>query len=133
MLYTSTRDGSVRITGSQAIVNGISKDGGLYVPSSFPKYSLNDIEAFKDLSYVDLATKILADFLDFSKDEINGFCKAAYSRFETDDVCPVKKIDESTYILELFHGPTLAFKDVALTLLPHLLTAAAKKNDVKEK
>lgn len=55
------------------------------------KYSLNDIEAFKDLSYVDLATKILADFLDFSKDEINGFCKAAYSRFETDDVCPVKK------------------------------------------
>lgn len=133
MLYTSTRDNDVRITGSQAIVNGISKDGGLYIPSSFPKYSESDLEAFKDLSYVDLATKIMSDFLDFSKEEINGFCKAAYSRFETDAVCPVKKIDESTYILELFHGPTLAFKDVALTMLPHLLTASMKKNDVKEK
>lgn len=133
MLYTSTRDGGVRITGSQAIVNGISKDGGLYVPSSFPKYSLDDIATFRDLSYVDLATTILSDFLDFTKDEINGFCRSAYARFETDEVCPVRKIDDSTFVLELFHGPTLAFKDVALTLLPHLLTASMKKNDVKEK
>ena len=133
MLYTSTRDGSVRITGSQAIVNGISKDGGLYVPSSFPKYSLDDIATFRDLSYVDLAITILSDFLDFTKDEINGFCRSAYARFETDEVCPVRKIDDATFVLELFHGPTLAFKDVALTLLPHLLTASMKKNDVKEK
>lgn len=133
MFYTETRDGAVNITASQAIVNGISEDGGLYVPSSFPKLSPDDIDALRHLDYKELAAEIISKFLDFDRDELKKYCDAAYSRFDTDEVCPVVKTDEGTFILELFHGPTLAFKDVALTLLPHLLTASAKKVGLDKK
>lgn len=134
MQYTSTRNGAVNISANQAIVNGISSDGGLYVPSSFPKFSADDISALIEKTYPERAAEILSKYLDdFSYEELIDYTKNAYSRFDTDDVCPVYKADDGLFILELTHGPTLAFKDVALTLLPLLLTSAAEKTGEKKK
>lgn len=132
MFYTSTRS-AVKVTASEAIVNGISTDGGLYVPSSFPILSPEDIAAFKDLSYPERAASILQKFLDgFSYEELLEYSTAAYSRFDGDPA-PVAKIDDNTFILELWHGPTAAFKDLALTLLPYLIMASRKKTGEKNK
>ena len=130
MSFFSTRGGAC-VTASQAILYGLARDGGLYVPAMFPKISLEEISALGLLPYPQRAARILQFFLeDYTAAEIDKATQDAYggSRFSHPEVAPVKELDSRTYILELFHGPTLAFKDMALQLLPHLTTLAAKKN-----
>ncbi len=130
MSFFSTRGGSC-VTASQAILRGIAPDGGLYVPAMFPPVSAEEIAQMADMSYTRRATEILKLFLeDFSTAEIERAVEAAYSgdRFDDPAVAPLKKLDAGTWVLELFHGPTLAFKDMALQLLPHLLKMSAEKN-----
>lgn len=127
MNYISTRDRSRTFTAAEAIVKGISDDGGLIVPSSFP---LIDQKLFDELAaadYPERAAKVLSLYLDdFTEEELLDYARAAYSRFDGDP-CPVVKIEDGLYIAELWHGPTCAFKDMALTLLPYLLTASKRK------
>ena len=119
------------VTASQAILRGLAPDGGLYVPTIFPTVSSRQISQMTDMSYEQRAAVILERYLeDYSMKEITGAVQAAYSRERFDDpaVAPVRKLDASTWVMELFHGPTLAFKDMALQLLPHLTRLAAEKN-----
>lgn len=136
MFYTSTRDRSVRVTASQAIAQGISKEGGLFVPELIPAVSLGDIEDMVALSYIERAKKILRLYLsDFTDEELGACVEGAYSaeKFSSPKIAPVVNIGGNENILELWHGPTCAFKDMALQLLPYLMTVAAKKNaDGKE-
>ena len=126
MDFFSTR-GEGPVSGARAIVNGIAKDGGLYVPSSFPKITADDLSDMVELEYYERAAYVMSLYLDeFGYDELKEYAKAAYDKFDGDPA-PLVKVDEQTYLLELWHGPTLAFKDVALTMLPYLLTASKKK------
>lgn len=133
MKYTCTRNSKIEISASEAIVKGISDDGGLFVPSSFPILSLADIENLIPLDYPERAAKILSMYMDeFSFEELLGYAKRAYNRFDDDAVCPLIKVEDGLYMLELWHGPTCAFKDIALTVLPYLLTASKKKLGINE-
>ncbi|MGX7328759.1 threonine synthase [Enterococcus bulliens] len=127
-IYTSTRGGQQHVTASQAILQGLATDGGLFVPEHFPQVNL-DFEQLKEQSYQEIALLIMKAFYsDFSEAELKACIKAAYDdKFDTDVIAPVKKVG-TEYYLELFHGPTLAFKDMALSILPYLMTTAAKKN-----
>ena len=134
MKYISTRNNTIEIGACEAIVNGISSDGGLYVPSSFPILTLDEIKKLSKQKYPERAAYIMAKFLDeFTYEELLSYAEKAYSRFEEDDACPLIQIDNGMYILELWHGPTHAFKDMALTIMPYLMTAAREKMKVKEK
>ena len=133
MSFFSTRGGAA-VTASQAILYGLAPDGGLYVPAMFPPISMKKIGALADMDYRQRACTILKTYLeDFSIPEIEAALAAAYDEKKFDDpaIAPMQKIDEETWVLELFHGPTLAFKDMALQLLPHLTTLSAKKNGEK--
>ncbi len=129
MKYISTRDTSVKVTASQAIAQGISKDGGLFVPEVIPQLSGKDFDYLKSVDYIERAAFVLKEYLtDFTEEEIYRCVKGAYSDTFDDNVpAPIKKIKDGTNILELWHGPTCAFKDLALQLLPYLLTTSAKK------
>ena len=130
MHYVSTRDSSRRRTASQAIVEGLSRDGGLYLPESIPQLTLADIRALARLSYPERAAKIMKLYLEeFSEEELLGFAQKAYgpAKFDTPAAAPVVQLADNTYIQELWHGPTCAFKDMALQMLPYLLTASLKK------
>ena len=130
MVYISTRNNSLKINSAKAIVNGISEDGGLFVPEKLPNISSIDLNCLKNMNYIDRASFILSKFLtDFTNKEILGCVSRAYSKgkFSSDDIAEVVKLDNDKFILELWHGPTCAFKDMALQLLPHLLTTSMKK------
>ena len=128
MKYVSTRDRMRTYSGAEAIVKGISDDGGLIVPSSFPVLDDAKMDALLTMDYPERAASVLAEYLDeFSYDELLGYTRKAYSRFDGDDPCPLVKVDDGLYMLELWHGPTYAFKDMALTLLPYLMVASKKK------
>ncbi|HOA33699.1 MAG TPA: threonine synthase [Clostridiales bacterium] len=130
MKYTSTRDSSLQISSAEAIVKGISPDGGLFVPTEFPKVDGDFIASLTKMNYKERAKAVLSLFLtDFSEDEISGFVEKAYSegKFESHEVAPLKILPNGVSFLELWKGPTCAFKDMALQLLPHLLTGSAKK------
>ncbi len=130
MLYTSTRDNSVRITAAQAIARGISEEGGLFVPCEIPRFSLDKIISMADMSYIDRAKTVLREFLtDFSEEELDYCVKGAYKadKFSSPAIAPTVHIDGGKNILELWHGPTCAFKDMALQLLPYLMTVSAGK------
>lgn len=130
MEYISTR-GLGAVSGSRAILDGIAADGGLYVPVSFPVLTAEDFEVLSGQDYPERAAYILNKYLpEFSREELLVYAEKAYGRFDSDP-CPVVKIDDETYILELFHGPTLAFKDMALTLLPYLMTASKRVQNEK--
>ncbi len=132
MEYVSTRGGEKRSAGS-AILKGIASNGGLYVPTSFPQLSEEDLASMVEMEYYERATFVLSKYLtDYTEEEIKEYCQKAYSRFDGDPA-PVVAAGDGTYIMELWHGPTLAFKDMALTMLPHLMTAARKKEDSKTK
>lgn len=130
MNYTSTRDSSVSVKSAEAIVKGLSPDGGLFVPENIPLLSLETIKHIADMPYVDRAKELLGIFLtDFTADELKKCVCAAYTKekFETKNIAPVYKLSQGRYILELWHGPTCAFKDMALQILPHLLSTSVKK------
>ncbi len=132
MHFISTRGCNEKIKGSKAIVNGLCSDGGLYVPTEFP-YIKNKLNKFVSLSYNELCFEILKLFLDdFTEEELKSCIEKAYdNKFDTKIIAPIKKITNH-YFLELYHGPTCAFKDMALTLMPHLLEKSLKKNNIKE-
>ena len=130
MSFFSTRGGTC-VTASQAILNGLAPDGGLYVPAMFPPVSKEKLTSLAGMDYRERASAILRKYLeDFSIQEIDEALAAAYGagKFDAPEIAPLKRLDEETYVMELFHGPTLAFKDMALQLLPHLITLSAKKN-----
>ncbi|WP_294903390.1 threonine synthase [uncultured Eubacterium sp.] len=130
MLYTSTRDNSIRVTASQAIAQGISEEGGLFVPCELPKFSLDKITSMTSLSYIERAKTVLRDFLtDFTEEELYYCVNGAYAaeKFSSSKIAPVVNVHGNENILELWHGPTCAFKDMALQLLPYLMTVSAKK------
>ena len=130
MYYVSTRDAGRRLTASQAIVEGLSRDGGLYLPEEIPQLTMDEIKALAALSYPERAAKLMKRYLDeFTEEELLGFAKSAYgpAKFDTPAAAPVVRLTENTYIQELWHGPTCAFKDMALQMLPHLLTRSLQK------
>ncbi len=129
MKYHSTRGGGARLTAAEAIVRGLAPDGGLFVPDRIPKIDPAFIESLRPLSYIDRAEKVLSPWLtDFSRDELKSLLIAAYEgAFDDPAMAPVTRVSEGLYALELWHGPTLAFKDMALQLMPHLMTASRKK------
>ena len=135
MNYLSTRDNNLRMSAAQAIAKGLAPDGGLMTPQVMPRLAGNALERLKDMSYQQRAVYVLAGFLEgFSNSELTVYAKAAYGgeKFSHPDVAPVRRLDDNTHCLELWHGPTCAFKDMALQMLPHLLSASLKKNDEKK-
>lgn len=139
MNYNSTRDKNKVVSASQAIAQGISEEGGLFVPQELPKYSMDDLKAMLETGYRGRAKKIMGDFLsDFTAEEISESVEAAYTaeKFGGENPAPISYIeseDKKMSLLELWHGPTCAFKDMALQILPHLLTKSMKKTcDGKE-
>lgn len=135
MYYISTRGGE-RMTAAQAIAQGLARNGGLMTPETFLRLSSNALENLKDMSYPQRAVYVMGSFLDeFSVAELNDFARKAYGpeKFDCTEVAPVRTVDASTHCLELWHGPTCAFKDMALQMLPHLLTASLKKNGERKK
>lgn len=131
VFYTSTRDNNVKVTASKAITDGISPDGGLYIPESIPRLGVDEIKKLCDVDYKERAKKILGLYLtDFTAEELDYCVEGAYKdgKFDSEFVAPVVKLNENVNILELFRGPTCAFKDMALQILPYLLTVSAKKN-----
>ena len=131
LLYKSTRNSDKTVTASQAILKGLADDGGLFVPVSVPKLDVT-MDELKDMSYQETAYAVMKQFFtDFTEEELKHCINSAYdSKFDTEVIAPLVKVGD-TYHLELFHGATIAFKDMALSILPHLLTTSAKKNQVK--
>ena len=131
--YVSTRGDKEKISASQAILRGIAPDGGLYVPENLPKLD-KSLEELNALNYREIAYEVMKLFFtDFSEEELKSCIASAYDeKFDTEEIVPLKEADGLTYI-ELFHGPTLAFKDMALSILPYLMVTSAKKNGLKEK
>lgn len=130
LLYKSTRNADKTVTASQAILKGLAEDGGLFVPTELPKLDVT-MDELKTMSYQETAYAVMKQFLtDFTEEELKHCINSAYdSKFDTEVIAPLVKVGD-TYHLELFHGATIAFKDMALSILPHLLTTAAKKNNV---
>ena len=130
LLYKSTRDANNTAIASEAILKGLAEDGGLFVPESIPKLDVT-MDDLKDMTYQETAYAVMKQFLtDFSEDELKHCINCAYDeKFDTEVIAPLVKVGD-TYHLELFHGATIAFKDMALSILPHLLTTAARKNHV---
>ena len=120
MKFVSTRGGAEVDCAAKAIAKGLAEDGGLFVPEFFPHISLEDLSALSDKDYAERACFVLHKFLtEYDKEELLQACKNAYAKFEESDAAPLVKLDAKLFIMELFHGPTLAFKDIALTILPH--------------
>ena len=133
LVYQSTRDENNKVTASQAILQGLATDGGLFTPLSTPEVAL-DFDQLKDASYQEVAKLVLSAFLDdFTEEELDYCITNAYDdKFDTAAIAPVVKL-KNHYNLELFHGSTIAFKDMALSILPYLLTTSAKKQGVDNK
>ena len=124
MHFISTR-GEEKVTGAQAIVQGIAKNGGLFVPETFPTVTREELEAMGEMSYPERAAFILGKYLadELGAEYLLESCEKAYSTFTGDDPVPLVKVDGETglYVLELYRGPTCSIKDIAVTLLPYLL------------
>ena len=130
MNYKSTRDNSISVTSAKAIAQGLSEEGGLFVPENIPALTKDDILSLCDKTYPERAFEIFRRFLtDFTDDEIRYCVNGAYSdkNFDSADISEISHLYSGTYILELWHGPTCAFKDMALQILPYLLSVSAKK------
>lgn len=130
--YRSSRGGQENVSASEAIIKGLAEDGGLFVPSHFPKLE-KSLEECANLEYKELAYEVMKLFLsDFTEEELKLCIERAYDeKFDTEEIAPLAEVDKA-YYLELFHGATIAFKDMALSILPHLMTTAAKKNNVEQ-
>ncbi len=130
LYYKSTRNSDLKVTASEAILTGLAPNGGLFVPEQVPKLDVT-LNELKGMSYQETAYCVMKQFLtDFTEEELKGCIQKAYdSKFDTEEIVSLVKVD-NTYYLELFHGATIAFKDMALSILPHLLTTSARKNKV---
>lgn len=131
VLYSSTRNGEPKFTASQAILKGLADDGGLFVPDHIPALSCS-MREMAGKSYQEVAYEVMKLFFtDFTEEELKNCIERAYdSKFDTEEIAPLVEA-EGTYYLELFHGATIAFKDMALSILPHLMITSAKKNQVQ--
>lgn len=136
MFYKSTRNSAVKVDSASAIAQGISADGGLFVPSEIPSITLDEIKAMADMSYSERAALVFSKYLtDFTDAEIRYCTDNAYStkNFETENIAEISHLFDGTYMLELWHGPTCAFKDMALQILPYFLTTSSKKLNLNKK
>ena len=131
VIYRSTRSNSEPVTASQAILKGLSDDGGLFVPDHIPALD-KSLKELSDMNYQQVAYEVMKLFLtDFTEEELKNCINNAYdSKFDTEKIAPLVKADDA-YYLELFHGSTIAFKDMALSILPHLMITSARKNNIK--
>ncbi len=131
ILYSSTRNSAVKLTASQAILKGLADDGGLFVPDHIPALTCS-MQELTGRSYQEIAYEVMKLFLtDFTEEELRNCIRCAYDlKFDTEVIAPIVEA-EGTYYLELFHGATIAFKDMALSILPHLMITSAKKNHVE--
>ena len=132
MQYLSTRDKSLRFASAEAIKMGLSRDGGLFTPVEFPAITAQEIEKLQGMTYPERAAFVMGKFLsDFSAEELASFAEKAYGpdKFDHPAAAPLRRVDDSTWCLELWHGPTCAFKDMALQILPHLLSASLVKTN----
>lgn len=136
MFYNSTRNSGVKVSSAEAITQGISVEGGLFVPEEIPSLSLEEIKKVGDMKYADRAAFVFSKFLtDFTEAEIHYCTDNAYSakNFESESISEIAHLFDGTYMLELWHGPTCAFKDMALQILPYFLTTSAKKINLDKK
>lgn len=138
MNYISTRGYDKKYSAAEAIITGIAPDGGLFVPETIPAISKDEIEEMKNMQFFQLSARVLSKFLtDFTEDELLEYTAAAYSEEKWGEnpipLVQLNAYNDREYILELWHGPTCAFKDVALQLLPHLMTASVKKTGINKK
>lgn len=136
MYYKSTRNSNVNVTSAQAIAQGISSDGGLFVPSEIPSLTLDEIVSLGEKSYSDRARYVFSKFLtDFTDDEIKYCTDSAYNdkAFDSANICEIKELFDGAEMLELWHGPTCAFKDMALQILPYFVTTSVKKTGIDKK
>ncbi|MCF8474548.1 MAG: threonine synthase [Emcibacter sp.] len=133
MKYISTRGQAPSLGFEDVLLTGLARDGGLYVPSFFPTFSKNDIKSFRGMSYQDVAFRVMKPFVcpEISETDFKDIIEKAYSTFRHKAVTPLAQLDSNEWILELFHGPTLAFKDVALQLLGHLFDHVLTKRGRK--
>mgnify|MGYP000053719264 FL=1 len=131
VIYRSTRSNSEPVTASQAILKGLSDDGGLFVPDHIPTLD-KSLSELAGMSYQQVAYEVMKLFLtDFTEEELKNCINNAYdSKFDTEKIAPLVQADDA-YYLELFHGSTIAFKDMALSILPHLMITSARKNNIK--
>lgn len=136
MFYNSTRNSSVKVSSAEAITQGIAAEGGLFVPESIPEITFDDIKKIGEMKYADRAAFVFSKFLtDFTEAEIHYCTDNAYStkNFESDSIAEIAHLFDGTYMLELWHGPTCAFKDMALQILPYFLTTSVKKINLDKK
>ena len=133
MYFISTRGGE-KVTGAEAIVQGLAKNGGLYVPESFPKITTDEMNEMANMSYPERAAFVLGKYLadDLGADYLKECCEKAYKTFTGNDPAPLVKIDGHLFVLELFHGPTCAFKDMALTVLPYLMKKSCEVTGITD-
>ncbi len=136
MFYKSTRNSNIKVESATAITQGISEEGGLFVPESIPELTLDEVKYLSGLNYSCRAAYVFKKFLtDFTDAEIQYCTDNAYStkNFETESIAEISQLFDGTYMLELWHGPTCAFKDMALQILPYFLTTSAKKINIDKK
>lgn len=136
MFYNSTRNSEIKVSSAEAITQGISAEGGLFVPEEIPALTLDEIKAVGEMKYADRAAYVFSKYLtDFTEAEIHYCTDNAYSvkNFETENIAEIAHLFSGTYMLELWHGPTCAFKDMALQILPYFLTTSAKKINLDKK
>ncbi len=132
LLYKSTRNSSLRLTASKAVLQGLSEDGGLFVPTFIPKLDVS-LKKLSGMDYRGVAYEVMKLYLtDYTEEELKHCIASAYDeKFDSESIVELVYAD-GAYYLELFHGSTIAFKDMALSILPHLMTVAAKKNDIED-
>ena len=136
MFYKSTRDSSIRVESAAAIAKGISEEGGLFVPESIPSISMDELKSLAGMDYAQRAAFVFSKYLtDYTDAELRYCTESAYTTkaFDTENIAEIAHLFEGTYMLELWHGPTCAFKDMALQILPYFLTTAVKKLNMDKK
>ena len=133
MKFISTRGDAPRLNFEDVVLAGLASDGGLYVPESLPKFDQDEIASWANLTYQELAFKVISPFVDgeISDSDLRGIIEKAYSSFRHDGIAPLVQLGHNEWVLELFQGPTLAFKDFALQFLGHLLDHILTKRDQK--